>query len=159
MANTGADWDVFSIGSLWISSFTTMGHLSFPSFTVTSSIWWHESYECDSYYKVLFGRSKRLMSFICAYYELCPRFLVSWISWFNKSYSSSQRMAAEILSKRQYLSTRLRDVMSQKRINFKATGVIWITRSMEISVTFRIWVEIQHFGANSVLGHRRWVLK
>jgi hypothetical protein len=158
MGNTGADWDMFSISSLWISSFTTMDHLSFPSFTVTNNIWWHESYECDTYHQILFAWSKRLMSLVHLYYELRPPFLVSWINLFYKSYSSSQRMAAKSLSKRQYLSTRLSDAISQEGIDFKATGVRWISHSIEISVTFGIWVTIQHFGANSVLGFRRAVL-
>lgn len=42
MVSTRADWDVLIISSLWISTFTTTGHLSFPSFTVTNNIWWHE---------------------------------------------------------------------------------------------------------------------
>jgi hypothetical protein len=53
----GTDWDVFSISSLWISSFTTMGHFSFRSFTVTNNIWWHESYECYSYHQMMFAWS------------------------------------------------------------------------------------------------------
>lgn len=102
MRNTSADWDMFTVISPRISSFTIMHHLTFRSFKITYSIWRHESHNCCIIRVTKYWFRDRNAS--CHLFGLTTALIHPYLyfsSWITVSWGRKQKAS----SKNLYLST------------------------------------------------------